>query len=237
MTTHLAVDEQLKRIGSDFRLWGKSECRELPKVLFANETILFALNGRYENGFALLVATDERLLLIDKKPLFLCFEDMRYEMISEVDYIQQLLTAQLSLRTPGRNLRFTSFRPDKVRALTTYIQERVTEVRKHDVERSEQPRSEPEQSNLQPDSDYYRRQFEQLVAQMQQESPQPEVPRPEQPMPVISQDTPQAYRPVRNPYSRIALSARRRVPKFSVPLVDNHEHFGGDDTTHVAQAH
>lgn len=236
MMTHLAVEEQLQRIGSNFRFWGRAECRELPKVLFPDETILYAINGRYENGFALLVATDERMLLIDKKPLFLCFEDMRYEMVSEVDYIQQVLTAQLSLRTPGRNLRFTSFRPDKIRALTTYIQERVTEVRRHDVEKGESRRVAEPEMPWQPDAEYYRRQFEQLASQIPE--PQQTTYQPDEYAPLSAQSTAQQQpHGQHNPYSSIALRARRRVPKFAVPLDEGHEHLVFDDSTHQPLAH
>jgi hypothetical protein len=46
------------------------------------EEIYELVNGIYEGGFAIVVATDVRLLLIDKKPMnYLNVEDLRFDMI------------------------------------------------------------------------------------------------------------------------------------------------------------
>lgn len=132
MTKRSNIKAQLHRIGADLRFWGRSEARELENILFDEETILHALNGRYNGGLGLLCATDRRLLLLDKKPLFLTFEDMQYEMISEVDYTEQTLCARLTLMTPAKALSFKSYRVKKLRNLTQFIQQRVS--RSHDQE-------------------------------------------------------------------------------------------------------
>lgn len=130
MTKRSNVKAQLHHIGVDFRFWGRSEARELENILFDDEIILHAINGRYNGGLGLLCATDRRLLLLDKKPLFLTFEDMQYEMISEVDYTEQTLCARLTLMTPAKALSFKSYRLKKLRNLTQFIQQRVS--RSHD---------------------------------------------------------------------------------------------------------
>jgi hypothetical protein len=129
MVSKKDVKKQLKRIKADFRFWGSSEIAELPRVLFEDEIIKHAVNGRYENGFALLVATNHRLLLIDKKPFFLTLEDLRYEMIAEVDFTQQLLSSKVLLRTSGKTLKFISFNADRLRNLTGFVQEQVMHMR------------------------------------------------------------------------------------------------------------
>ncbi len=190
MTGRQAVANQLKQIGSDFRFWGRSEARELANILFPDETILHALNGRYEKGFALFCATDQRLLLIDKKPLILCMEDMRYEMISEVDYTEQLFNATLSLRTPGRTLHFTTFRVSRLRQLTGFIQEQVSYLR-HPVDQGFQ--AQPNYGNY-------------IQTARQQEAFQPD-----------QQYGSQLPQYQSSPYRNMSLSARRRVPKFTPP--------------------
>ncbi|HSX27653.1 MAG TPA: PH domain-containing protein [Patescibacteria group bacterium] len=129
MVTLQEVENQLKRIGASFRLWGRPEMLELVNVLIPGEQIQACLNGRWEGGFAMLCATDQRLLLVDKKPMYLTMEDVRYDMVSEVDYSHRLLNATVRICAPNKTLRFLSFNNVKLRQLTTYVQQRVMEMR------------------------------------------------------------------------------------------------------------
>lgn len=126
-----AVEAQLERIGCNFRFWGRPEIRELPKVLMNDEEIAGAVNGRYKGGGALLVVTNYRLLLIDRKPLFLTTEDVRFDMIAELDFNARLLNSTIYVVTPTRELRFTSWSHHRLRVILNYTQQRVMEVRQH----------------------------------------------------------------------------------------------------------
>src|ERR1017187_476608 len=128
MVTHEKVEKQLKHIGCDFKFWGRSELSELKHILMDTETIMHCVNGQYENGFALLCATDHRVLLIDKKPMnYLNVQDIRFEMITEFDYNHRLLNAGVHICTPTKNLEFTSWNQHRLRALLSYVQQRVIE--------------------------------------------------------------------------------------------------------------
>ncbi len=123
------IELELSRLGVRNRFWGKPEIRELQHVLSPDEVISRATSGRYEGGFCLLVATDRRLLLIDKKLWFLSMEDVRFDMISELDYCARLLDSTLSVRTINKVLRFYTIHQKQLRALTNYLQERIMELR------------------------------------------------------------------------------------------------------------
>ncbi len=127
------IELQLSKLGIRNRFWGKPEVRELQEVLAPDEAITNAANGRYEGGFCLLVVTDRRLLLIDKKIWYLSMEDVRFDMISEVDYCARLLDATLSVRTINKVLRFTTMKQKQLRDLTSYLQDRVMELRHQSV--------------------------------------------------------------------------------------------------------
>lgn len=129
MVTMQEVENQLQRIGATFRYFGRPELRELPHILVPGEQIQGAINGRYEGGFALLCATDQRILLIDKKPFYLTVEDVRYDMVAEVDYGHRMLDATLNICTPNKVLKFTAYKQKELRAMATYMQQRVMEVR------------------------------------------------------------------------------------------------------------
>src|SRR5947209_20004383 len=93
-----SVEAQLKRIKFDQKGWGKAEIKELPNILSPDEKIYECANGIYDGGFALLVSTDMRVLLVDKKPLnFLRVDDLRFDMINDIDYSHRLLGAQITI--------------------------------------------------------------------------------------------------------------------------------------------
>jgi hypothetical protein len=58
------LEDQLKRIGCNYRFWGRAEIRELAYVLLPNEQVKHCVNGSYDGGFALIAATDQRVLLV-----------------------------------------------------------------------------------------------------------------------------------------------------------------------------
>jgi Bacterial PH domain len=132
MVSREEVEKQLKAVGCNFRLWGRSELAELQHILMSSETIAHCVNGHYDNGFALLCATDHRVLLIDKKPMnHLSIEDIRFEMISEFDYHNYLFNASIHICTPTKTLTFTSWNQHRLRALLSYVQQRVIEIRQY----------------------------------------------------------------------------------------------------------
>jgi len=127
------VEEQLKSVGCNFKIWGRSEIRELSNILMPEEKIAQAVNGSYEGGFAMLCVTNYRTLLVDRKPMLLTIEDIRYDMMSEVDYSNRLLGATVRIFTPMRNLVFSSWSIVRLRKCVNYIQQRVMELRQHNM--------------------------------------------------------------------------------------------------------
>ena len=131
MVTLATVEQQLKAIGCNFRFWGRAELRELCEILLPGETIAMAVNGQYEGGFALLCATDFRVLLIDKKPKYLTLKDIRFDMITELDFAGRMLNSTIRIYTPNKELRFTTPSNMRLRKLFTYTQHKVMEIRHH----------------------------------------------------------------------------------------------------------
>lgn len=97
-----------------------------------DEVIAECVNGEYGNGFAMLVATNHRILLVDKKPLlYLTVEDYRYEMITEFNYNHRLMDAAINIYTANKTLSFSSWSQHRLRRLLEYAQARVLEMRHH----------------------------------------------------------------------------------------------------------
>lgn len=131
MVTLRQVEAQLEHIGCKFRFVGRAEVKELPAILMQDEVIAGAVNGRYTGGGALLVVTNYRMLLIDRKPLFLTVEDIRFDMIAEIDFNARLLNSTAYIITPTRQLTFSSYSQQRLRDMLNYTQQKIMDTRQH----------------------------------------------------------------------------------------------------------
>ncbi len=130
MVHQSVIHARMSQLGIKVSSWYKPELKELSLLLMDNEEIISLLTGRYYGGFALLVATDRRLLLIDKKTMFMSLEDIRYDMISEIDYSSRVFDATITVFTVNKQHKFTSMKhKDQMRHLTVFVQKRIMELR------------------------------------------------------------------------------------------------------------
>lgn len=131
MVSSKSLEKQLKRIHFTRGIWNRAEILELENILMPDEEIYECVNGTYEGGVALLCATDVRLLLIDKKPFkFLTVEDLRFDMINQIDYSHRLLGANISVSAGQKNLQFKSFNQARLRKLIGHIQDCMAKAKK-----------------------------------------------------------------------------------------------------------
>lgn len=131
MVDKRTIKMQLASIDTELPFWVHAEVRELPRIIVEGEMIQGLVSGRYEGGFALLCTTSHRILIIDKKPLFLTVEDIRYDMISEVNYSHQLFDSSIHFSSFSKDLWFTSFKKQQLRRLTDFIQHKMSELREN----------------------------------------------------------------------------------------------------------
>lgn len=201
MVSHREVEAQLKRIGVEIRVWGRAEMNELANILLPTEQIIQCLNGRYAGGFAMICATDQRVFIIDKKPLFLTIEDIRYDMISEINFSRRLLNSTVVISSMNKQVFFTTFRQNRLRELTSYIQYRVIELRQTGSMSHMNPAVINEQS--------------QLVPQRISTQSNPVMATNQSGYIVDSPYTQAANQFGRNPYSKMPLMTRNRWSPFS----------------------
>jgi hypothetical protein len=150
MVTKESVEQQLKKIQFNYLGWGRTEIKELPNIILPDEKIFECVNGIYEGGFALLVATNLRVVLIDKKPMnYLTVEDLRFDMINEIDYSHRLLGARISISTGSKNLRFTSYNQQRLRKLISHVQHHMADSKLKQSEHQEDQKLHLEQINQQ----------------------------------------------------------------------------------------
>jgi hypothetical protein len=150
MVSQEIVHEQLGRLGFKPHGWGRAEVNELPNILLPEEEIHDLVNGFYEGGFALLVATDVRLLLIDKKPLnYLTVEDLRFDQINELDYSHRLMGAYITISSGSKTLKFRSYNQPRLRKVINHVQHSMAELKKQQNSHQEDQKTHLEQINQQ----------------------------------------------------------------------------------------
>jgi hypothetical protein len=131
MVSKKSVAKQLDELGFNHKGWGRTEVNELHNILLPDEKIYEVVNGLYDGGFAMLVATDVRVLLVDKKPLnYLTVEDLRFDMINEIDYSHRLIGAHISIATGNKDLKFMSINQQRLRTLIGHVQNCMADAKR-----------------------------------------------------------------------------------------------------------
>ena len=108
MVAKRTLASQLNKIGFRSRIFGYREVAELQKILMPGESVLQCAYGYYDGGSGLFAVTDHRVLLIDKKPLFLNIEELSHESIRSVQTEVGFLYATISVVTVNKKLVFRS---------------------------------------------------------------------------------------------------------------------------------
>ena len=129
MANLLDVRTQLHQIGFKNKYFGWSALRQLPMILERNEIIEHVVTGVYQDGYAVIVATNKRVLILDKKPMSFRAEDIHYEMISQVEHYLGPMFAKLRIRSLSNACEFTSIHASDVQSFANHVDRRVNKIR------------------------------------------------------------------------------------------------------------
>ena len=94
-------------------LLGRREVNDLPNILSDDEQIRGALQGRYGGGEGLLVATDRRMVFVDKKLIGnrVKVEDFPYDSVSSIQYELKILFATVTIFASGNKAEIEQVMP------------------------------------------------------------------------------------------------------------------------------
>jgi len=124
----------------------KAESRYLPRVLHKNEHIRAVIYGQHHSNSAMLIATDERVIYLDKKPMATFLDEVTYDVVSGIELDIHTFFATVTLHTAVTNyvIRFANIRCADT--FVDYIEEQRLrrELVKEEVKRTihEVPREE-----------------------------------------------------------------------------------------------
>ncbi len=129
------IQQELKNVGAGRIALRTPEAHELANILHQDERIGGVVYGRYTNGLAWLIATDKRVIFMDKKPLHKTMDELSYDVISGVRNMKAGPTTSITLHTRlgDYNIKYVSIKCAEI--FTKYIETRKVEAseNKHPV--------------------------------------------------------------------------------------------------------
>lgn len=123
------VHAQIKRFGFNrFRSWMVlREIKQLPQVLLEGENIESLVYGRYHHRHGILVATNQRLIFLEKRLFSLHVETFDYHKIAAVGYSTGVLFGSLEIRISGNQLRISGIDKSRIQPLVHTIRQRIAQ--------------------------------------------------------------------------------------------------------------
>ncbi len=123
------IEAALRRLDGFGKFVNRGEIKNLPSILWENEFPLQITSGWYNNGNSILVATDRRVVLIDKGIISLKVEDFHYTNITSVESRKGFGMGEITIYVAGNKEQITQVPNDQVLVVADFIRNKVNEVK------------------------------------------------------------------------------------------------------------
>jgi hypothetical protein len=120
-----SIQKELALAGVPKRVLKAAEVQALVNVMHSDEEIQGCIQGLYAEGLGLVVATNTRLLIINKSFLWSRVEDESYAMINSILYKQGLILGKVLLSTRAREYTFTVLKSDPIQSFMSLIDSKM----------------------------------------------------------------------------------------------------------------
>ena len=124
-----SIQAALRRLDGFGKFVNRGEIKNLPSILWENEFPLQITSGWYNNGNSILVATDRRVILIDKGIISLKVEDFHYTNITSVESRKGFGMGEITIYVAGNKEQITQVPNDQVLVVADFIRNKVNEVK------------------------------------------------------------------------------------------------------------
>ena len=131
MATLEEVIAVVKSLPNGATFWNGKEIKELPNILWKDETLEALIGGFYDGGNGVLAATNKRLIFIDKGLMWgLKVEDFPYDKISSIQYSKGLLLGEISIYTSGNKAKIDNVDKAYCAQFCEQVRARITTISK-----------------------------------------------------------------------------------------------------------
>lgn len=123
------VLQELRSVGVTSWGLGHAACHSLQRIMHADEHVLGAVYGYRNTVFALLAATDRRVLYINKWLLVTNKDEVSYEVVFGVTHNQSMFGTTITLHTYIATYSIFTFNSSCAERFVQYIESRCLEHR------------------------------------------------------------------------------------------------------------
>lgn len=116
------IKEELKAAGIKSSTLQNLESKQLASILYEGETIGGAVHGTYTSGLAWLIATDKRIIFMDKKPFFSSVDEISYDVVAGTKTTASTLSDSVTLHTRMGDYTVNYVRAESAHKFVNYIE-------------------------------------------------------------------------------------------------------------------
>jgi len=128
MPTLEEVKEQIGNLDGMSKFLGRKEIKELPNILWKDEKIEKIVQGVYEKNLGILVASDKRIIFIDKGLLYgLRVEDFPYNKVTSIQYKTGLLLGEITIFASGNKAVIGNVNKKLARIFSDHVRIKMSE--------------------------------------------------------------------------------------------------------------
>lgn len=121
------IKHELKLLGaSPYGMW-RFGARYLPTVIHPDEVLGGVVYGFNKEGSVTLVASDKRVIFLDKKPFFVNMEEMTYDIVGGVSFSHAGLSSIVTLHTRMGDYKIHTFNERCAQGFMHYVEGRCLE--------------------------------------------------------------------------------------------------------------
>lgn len=132
MPTLEEIKKQIQHLDGVSRLFGRKEIKELPNILWEDEIVEKMVQGYYGCGQGILVATNKRLLFVDKGLIYgLRVEDFPHGKITSIQYKTGLVFGTITIFTSGNKADIEQIDKKQARDFAEYVRARISGAKEH----------------------------------------------------------------------------------------------------------
>jgi hypothetical protein len=128
MADAFLIEKTLKNLGYGEKWLGVGAIKALPSILWDDELPEKIIQGAYNGGFYTLVATNKRLIFVNKGLLSLKVEDFSYNKITTVEYSKGMFQGSMEIHASGNEAVVNQIKKDQVGPFAEYIRAKITKT-------------------------------------------------------------------------------------------------------------
>jgi hypothetical protein len=119
------IKYELRQLGMTKYGLRKMESRYLPHIIRPDEHMFGVVYGLCEGSSVLIVATDRRVIFLDRKPLFINEDEITYDIVGGVKFSQAGLGVTVTLHTRVKDYVVKTMNEHSAQRFVNYIESRT----------------------------------------------------------------------------------------------------------------